>query len=197
MPREAIIRLCLIFNSCLKLGYFPTAWRLANVIPIAKPGKHLTKPESVRPISLLSNLGKVLQIIILKRIQSFADQHSVISNAQFGLSAGHSTVHQLVRVTSFINQAFKINNRLEWSCLMAIPFGTMALIPFGTMAWYINIIQCTLQNILSGLLGLLSQKENLENFFLLKCIIVNPEGSCLSTVLYNIYISDLPELNPC
>jgi hypothetical protein len=38
-PRRAAVSLTYIFNSCLKLCYFPKQWSHATVIPIPKPGK--------------------------------------------------------------------------------------------------------------------------------------------------------------
>jgi hypothetical protein len=29
----------LIYNKCLKRGYFPKEWKIAKIIPIIKPGK--------------------------------------------------------------------------------------------------------------------------------------------------------------
>lgn len=44
-----IIYLTCIINSCLKLQYFPTCWRIAKVIPILKPGKSNNETGSYRP----------------------------------------------------------------------------------------------------------------------------------------------------
>jgi hypothetical protein len=39
IPRRATVFLTYIYNSCLKLCYFPKEWKHAVVIPIPKPGK--------------------------------------------------------------------------------------------------------------------------------------------------------------
>ena len=54
-----------LMSSCVKLGYFPTKWRSALLLPIPKPGK-----KEFRPISLLSSLGKILERILLNRLRS-------------------------------------------------------------------------------------------------------------------------------
>ena len=46
-----------LLNHLLQLGHFPTTWKRAKVIPISKPNKPGTDPNSYRPISLLSTLG--------------------------------------------------------------------------------------------------------------------------------------------
>ncbi|CAK1546358.1 unnamed protein product [Leptosia nina] len=58
-----------IVNKCLELGYFPTQWKEATIIVIRKPGKDNYKvPKSYRPIGLLPVMGKILEKIIIKRI---------------------------------------------------------------------------------------------------------------------------------
>jgi len=48
-----------LFNKCLRAGYYPKPWRLAEVVMIPKPGKKdLTNWRSYRPIALISCLGK-------------------------------------------------------------------------------------------------------------------------------------------
>lgn len=60
-----------IFNRCLELGYFPSAWKRSKVVPILKPGKDPTSPSSYRPISLLSSLSKLLEKMIYARLLVF------------------------------------------------------------------------------------------------------------------------------
>lgn len=56
--------LLFIFNSCLKIGYFPKKWKMGKIIPIPKPNKDHSSPKSFRPITLLSSLGKLFERLI-------------------------------------------------------------------------------------------------------------------------------------
>ncbi|GBP21019.1 Retrovirus-related Pol polyprotein from type-1 retrotransposable element R1 [Eumeta japonica] len=48
-----------VANKCLRLGYFPRAWKVAAIKVIPKPGKDdYSRPKSYRPIGLLSVMGK-------------------------------------------------------------------------------------------------------------------------------------------
>ena len=49
-----------IMNRLWMHSYMPPEWKHATVIPIVKPGKDASKPESYRPISLTSCLCKVI-----------------------------------------------------------------------------------------------------------------------------------------
>ena len=51
--------LSIIFNNCIKNGYFPSAWKKGNITPIHKKNeKNLI--ENYRPISILPICGKLL-----------------------------------------------------------------------------------------------------------------------------------------
>ncbi|KAG5883784.1 hypothetical protein JTB14_036661 [Gonioctena quinquepunctata] len=54
-----------LYGLCYNLAYFPDAWKHGNLITILKaPDKDPSDPKSLRPITLLSELGKVLERII-------------------------------------------------------------------------------------------------------------------------------------
>jgi len=68
LPRKAIVLLTSIFNSLLRLCYFPVQWKYAQIIMIAKPGKPPTEASSYRPISLLPIMSKVFERFLLHRL---------------------------------------------------------------------------------------------------------------------------------
>jgi hypothetical protein len=68
------------------------------VIPIPKPGRDHSDPSNYRPISLLSSISKILERVILKRLNAFFSGHNVLSNQQFSFRAAHSISHQFNRV---------------------------------------------------------------------------------------------------
>lgn len=55
--------------------------------------------QNYRPISLLSALSKIFEKLILKRIILHINLNNIIPEFQFGFRAGHSTSHQLLRVS--------------------------------------------------------------------------------------------------
>ena len=59
LPRKAIVLLTSIFNSMIRLCYFPVQWKYAQILMIAKPRKPPPEASSYRPISLLLILSKV------------------------------------------------------------------------------------------------------------------------------------------
>lgn len=57
-----------LINVAMRLEYFPIAWRTADVTRVPKAGKDRTLLGYCRLISLLSNMSKVVESIILSRL---------------------------------------------------------------------------------------------------------------------------------
>ena len=80
-----------LYNGCLTEGYYPRAWRHAQIVPLPKGTKKRSCPSSWRPISLLCNAGKFLEKIIQKRLTSFLEQSQALSPTQHGFRRHRST----------------------------------------------------------------------------------------------------------
>ena len=96
-----------IFSLSLKHGYISKAWKQAAVLLIKKPDKVSTNPANYRPISLLSCLGKLLEISINSKLYAWAEQNNKINIEQSGFRNHRSTQDQLFRLTQQISQGFK------------------------------------------------------------------------------------------
>ena len=81
---------CRLFKICLDKAVFPSQWKDALVIPLHKRGSK-ADPAMYRPISLLSNISKVMEAVIAKSMSKFFLRHNLISNRQFGFRPNHST----------------------------------------------------------------------------------------------------------
>ncbi|GFX60273.1 probable RNA-directed DNA polymerase from transposon X-element [Trichonephila clavipes] len=104
--RSVIFQLTNIINNILTVGYFPKIWKTASVIPILKPGKDPTLPDSFRPISL-PVLSKITEKIIQKRLCQHLNDNDILIPQQHGFRAGLSTSHQLLRVVEYIKTGFR------------------------------------------------------------------------------------------
>ena len=97
-----------ICNSSLALAYFPKAWCKAHVIALRKPGKiAYDSPQSYRPISLLSNLGKILESLMNRRIMSRLERQQLLAPHQFGFRAGKEVTDACLRLLEDIVAAFR------------------------------------------------------------------------------------------
>lgn len=97
LPKKAILLLTWILNECIRLGYFPKAWKQSVVITIPKPFKDHSQPTSYRPISLLSFMSNVFERIILHKLITVTKYK--IREKQFAFHTEHSTVLQLLKLT--------------------------------------------------------------------------------------------------
>jgi hypothetical protein len=77
---------------------------------LPKPSKAHSSPLNYRPISLLNSLGKPLEKIILKRLNSQLQELKLIRNDQYVFKSGHSTTHTLLRNVERITRSFNHRN---------------------------------------------------------------------------------------
>ena len=73
-------------------------------MPIFKKGDYLDC-NNYRPISLISNISKLLERLIHTQLYSFLESNKVIYNRQFGFRDNHSTTHALIDITQKIRSA--------------------------------------------------------------------------------------------
>jgi hypothetical protein len=84
-----------LINTSFVLGQFPSARKLANVLPLYKTENRQFK-NNYRPVSLLSCLSKITERIVFNRLYSYLESIVVFYRFQSGFRPGDSTVMQLV-----------------------------------------------------------------------------------------------------
>ena len=89
--------LTVIFSRSLSAGELPVDWKLANITPVYKKGRK-ESAENYRPISLTSQVCKVLETIIQDDMMTFFMEYGLLSEAQHGFVPGRSCVSQLLQV---------------------------------------------------------------------------------------------------
>src|SRR6266516_5294524 len=93
--------ICYIFNLSLTSGIFPSALKIAKVIPIYKKGSH-SNLANYRPLSLLKFFSKVFEHIIASGINSYFIKYNLFYDFQFGFRAKHSTNLALINTVDDI-----------------------------------------------------------------------------------------------
>ena len=95
--------LSLIFNMSIHLKQVPTDWKHANVTPIFKKGDK-SDPGNYRPISLTSQICKVLESILRDNVVNHLNTHALLLKSQHGFTEGKSCLTNLL---SFLEDATK------------------------------------------------------------------------------------------
>ena len=106
LPSDALETLLNNMNEIWRTGKFPEDWHKAVIIPIPKPGKDKTEATNYRPIALTSCICKTMERMINDRLVCFLESNNLISGNQAGFRKNYSTNDHLVRLESFIHDAF-------------------------------------------------------------------------------------------
>ena len=80
-----------LFTSFIQLGYIPTAWNIATLPMLLKPGKLTSLTTSYRSISLISSIMKLFESVIEQRLHSHLEQIGFINKHQSGFRRPKST----------------------------------------------------------------------------------------------------------
>ena len=99
-------------------GVFPSVLKTAKVVPVFKKDSKLDYSNYCL-IFLLSNVEKILEKLMYKRMYTFLNSNNIIYNLQFGFRQQFSTSHALINITENIGKAHDIGNigfRVLWTC---------------------------------------------------------------------------------
>lgn len=148
---------------------------------------------------MLCSLGKVLEKIINSRLLEHTEATDVLPNEQHGFRRGYSTIHQLVRVTNYIENGLRHRKSIGVLALdIEKAFDSVwydglifKLIQGNFPRYLIQITNSFLRNRdFKVKMGNSLSEPQLFQFGV-------PQGSVLSPLLYNIYTADVPKCTKC
>ena len=97
-----------IINLSYEQGTYIEDMKISKVIPTFKDKGSDLECTNFRPISLLSNINKIIEKLMDERLYTFLEKY----NLQFGFRRSHSTNHALLDLTEDIRNAMRINLQL-------------------------------------------------------------------------------------
>lgn len=107
-----------LIRHCLRHSTYPVEWKVANVIPISKPGP----PSDIgnwRPISLLNGVSKLVETIIHDKIQDWLEDNNVISPHQFGFRKHRGTQEAIFTYLNTLYAA-RAKKQIALSCYVDV-----------------------------------------------------------------------------
>ena len=93
-----------LVNLSFSIGKFPAMLKVVKVIPVFKKDSQL-ECCNYRPISLLSNIDKIIEELMYSRVIKFLDNCNSIYPQQFGFRKNHSTNDALINITENIQSS--------------------------------------------------------------------------------------------
>jgi hypothetical protein len=186
-----------LYNGCLKQGIFPTIWKEARIIPIIKPGQETSNEVSkYRPISLLNHGGKVLEKLLINRINHHAATTGYLNKNQYGFRPQTSSIDAVLALQEYVEDAFRT---ADVTILVSLDVEAAF-----NAAWWpailksLNDNQCprNLQKLTSSYLS--NRRATLHtNHIKIDATITKgcPQGSCCGPGLWNLYYNSLLNLN--
>jgi exonuclease III len=188
--RECHIHLALCLTAILHHGFLPSNCMKTVLVPIIKnkAGDH-SDIGNYRPIALVTVVSKVLEYIILKRLQTNVD----ITDHQFGFKKAHGTdmcVYSFKQIVEYYNKhaspvyacfldASKAFDRVNhWTLFRRLLDRGVPLNIVNTMTYWYTHQQCTIQ----------WGREMSKPFKVSNGV---RQGGILSPLLFNLYMDEL------
>ena len=182
-----------IFNNCVNKAIIPSLWKTARIIPLLKPAKPSDQGKSYRPISLLSPAAKILESILLPQIT----ESIPFASHQHGFRKGHSTTTALQEIKAHIEKGLNKSRPVERTVSVAIDL-TQAFDTVNHEILLKDIHELDLNHHLKRFLtAYLRGRQTFVEFRgrrsrYRKMRQGVPQGGVLSPVLFNLYMSKMP-----
>ena len=184
-----------LFNSALKLGYFPDAWKVGVVCMIPKDSNSEVQTAKMsRPITLINITSKAFEKLINSRLAHYLHLSGQLSEKQFGFTKQKSCLDACERLMEKLEQLMD-----KEIVPLIISFDIAGA--FDSASWEIIVQTMKEMNCPAYLINLIASylyKRKVKLLGTDRTISLSqgsPQGSCLGPLLWNILINSLLNSN--
>lgn len=102
LGERARLALLDLYNSSWRDGTVPISWKTSRLVPLLKPGKSPLELSSYRPIALASCVGKVMERMVLGRLEWYLEYNNCYPDAMAGFRRGRSSIDNVVDLVTYV-----------------------------------------------------------------------------------------------
>lgn len=184
-----------LFNASMKTGVFPECWKESIVIPVQKV-KNTIKCNELRPINMLPTVEKILEKVVYVQLERYFEENSLIVKEQSGFRKKHTCETALNWTIVDWKESVECKKIV---CSLFLDFKrafetidrnilVKKLNNYGIknneLKWFESYLNKRFQK--TSLNGGLSTAFEVKHGV--------PQGSVLGTLLFLIYINDIPNV---
>jgi len=185
-----------LINKIWEEGHIPKAWKIALISPVLKYGKPERLTASYRPISLLPCLSKVMERMVTKRLYWFIERENKLSPSQSGFRKHCNTGDQISRLEKVVRETY-IKKQVTIVTFIDLKGA------YDTVDHKLLIQKLQRVGVSGRMLKYCSdflrdrKLKVLYNGYITESREVQkgiPQGASISPLLFNIFVSDIPDI---